>query len=678
MKNFKPFYGEIVGKNDIDFLNEGNREAIVQITNTITNNVGGIVNGLNVSVSPDKSTILVGPGAFYTSGSFNPTNNAGGGERGQLYSQQSFTGLPQTPPIGTIPQYLLVYAKIVNSDSNTNPLDSTVATTSKNLQTGENVPVRQYPKAIIVVTNPGFKSSLLNVEGVHLALIQVDWNGTSQVSSNASIQLIDQSIRQNYVIGNALDVNTQSILDSGIPNNLLTNRMYADNSITGEKFADGAVITQKIQNWDGTTLYNDLTGSGIANQQLKNDVVTSNKVNYKLGLNELGNRNHVLNGSFEIYSGSSTTDPQSWDLINALGTNTYITTYATDTQSPKYGNNGLFMLGGIDGSSNALNLSIKQVVDFQGELKNLPISAFFWAKEISPSNFSFSGTTGLHGLIEFLDNNTVSPTVLLSKQFGLVSGVSNSNYIQYTTDGPIIYSGTNSCKRIRYTIGGNFNGSYYVDGAWLGNSNLVPGFDVNPSEYITIAGLNTSLLIGQIQTSQLADGSVITSKVRNADGSLSSDTGNGIITSQIRDNAIVTSKIADGTITSAKLAPGTGLMPTGGIILWDQTSVCPSGYTIAHEFDGFLPLGANPSTSIAAPGVDSNTIGGSAPATDEGVNSVTTDAVGDHIHGISQSTNAAGGTSVSATTSATNGAGAHAHTLKTKVPFRTVLFCRKT
>lgn len=677
MKSFKPFYGEIVGKNDLDFLNEGNREAIVQTHNTITNNSGGIVNGLTVSISPDKSTVIVGPGVFYTAGSYSPTNNSGGGERGDLFIQQSFRALPATPPIGTIPQYLLVYAKIVNSDSDPNPLNSQAVPTSKNLQTGENVPVRQYPKAIIVVTNPGFRSSLLSVQGVHLALIQVDWVGTNQVSSNNSVQTVDVSIRKNYTIGNALDVNAQEILDSGIPDSLLTNRMYSNDSITGEKFADGAVITQKIHVWDEQTAYNSLGGSGVANQHLKDDAVTSNKINYELGLNEFGNRNRIFNSSFEIFSGSSTTDPESWDLSKALGTNIYITTYATDSSSPKYGNNGLFMLGGIDGSSNALALSITQTVDFQGELKNLPISAFFWAKEISPTNFAFSGTTGLRGKIEFLDNNTVSPSVLLSQEFGLVSGVSNSDYIQYTTDSHVIYSGTTSCKRIRYTLGGNFNGSYYVDGLWLGVSNLVPGFDINPSEYITVDGLSSSLLIGQIQNTQIADGAITTIKIRNADGSISTDTGNGVTTAQIRDNAIVTSKIADGTVTAAKLAPGTGLMPQGAVILWDQTSVCPSGYVEAIEYRGFFPLGMNPSTPIGNAGIDSDTIGGAVRATDERGGSLAIDAVGDHAHGLPGGDVGGGGTS-RAFPGATQGAGTHAHTGKPLIPFRTVVFCRKT
>jgi len=270
MRQFSPFFGQIVGRNDIDFLNAGNRNGIVQTHNTITNNVGGIVEGLDVTVpTTDPTSLVVGKGAFYTSGRFSEVNNAGGGERGDLYSQQTFRDLPRTPPVGTTPQYLLVYAKIVTSNADSNPLESSNVVTSKNLQTGENVPTREYPKATIVVTNPGFSSTLLATEGVHLALIQVDYIGIAQQSSNKTIQFINTSIANNYTIGGSLDIVTEKILDAGIPDDFLTTRMFIDNSIEGVKFKDDSVITQKISAWDGATAYNDLTGSGVANQHLK-------------------------------------------------------------------------------------------------------------------------------------------------------------------------------------------------------------------------------------------------------------------------------------------------------------------------------------------------------------------------------------------------------------------------
>jgi hypothetical protein len=44
----------------------------------------------------------------------------------------------------------------------------------------------------------------------------------------------------------------------------------------------------------------------------------------------------------------------------------------------------------------------------------------------------------------------------------------------------------------------------------------------------------------------------------------------------------------DGTQTSV----ATGLVPTGAIILWDQSSSCPSGYIRVTALDGLFPRGA--------------------------------------------------------------------------------------
>ncbi len=426
--------------------------------------------------------------------------------------------------------------------------------------------------------------------------------------------------------------------------------------------------------WDGLTLYNDLGGSGVANQNLKDGAVTQSKLNYKLSLNEFNIRNRMINSSFEIFSGTSVTLPSNWDITEDLGTNIAIQVFSPAVPA-KFGNNSLLMQGGVlAGPSTALNLQISQIVDFNESIANTPMSAFFWAKEVAVTSFSISGTTGLHGKIEFLDSNISSPTVLLSKEFGLVSGVSNTDYVQYSTDAPVFYSGTTKATRIRYTIGGAFNGTYLIDGAFLGTSSIIPRFDITPSEYISIGSINTSLLVGQIVSSQIADGSVITSKIRNADGTNSTDTGFGIVGGQIRPSGINTINIADGAITAAKLAPGSGPIPVGSIIIWDQTSTCPTGFIEAQEFRGFFPLGLNPSTVIGNAGIDSSSIGGSNRATDQTVNSTST--AGNHTHSVATNDVAPGGGTGVTRGATTSADGNHAHT--TQIPFRTVLFCRKT
>lgn len=685
MNEFTSFYGEIVGTNDLDFLNDGIRAGIVQTHNTITNNSGGIVNGLSVSISLDKSTLIVSPGIFYTSGPYSQNNNAGGGERGQLYVQQTFTNLPATPPIGTTPQYLLVYAKITTTNTDPNPLNSNVTVTSINLQTGESVPTREYANAVIVVTNPGFKSALAAVQGVPLVWIQVDYIGTAQVSSNGSIQFYDPSVAKNYTIGNTLDVNKGLIVDDGIglhgvPNNFLTNRMYAPDSITGDKFTDNSIGTSKIAVWDGITAYNDtIEGSGITNQQLKGQAVTTDKLNYSQSMNGFGNRNLLLNSSFEIFSGTSISIPASWNLTNALGTNTTITTYANDNKAPKFGNNAIYMFGNIDGNLNPLNLTMSQTIS-STSFNGLPISAFFWAQEVTPTNFSYSGntggtpTTGLIGQIDFLTSTPSSPP-LQTVYFGPVPSGTNG-YQQYATSGTVIYSGATQCTQLRLTIGGKFNGSYYVDGAWLGVSNLIPEFDVSPSEYVSL-GLNFNQIIGTVGPGQFATNSIPTGVLQSNSVNTSNILDGSITSQKIAQNTITggpTGNIQEGTITATELSPSLIFgVPSGFIIFTDNASkTCPPGFTdVTSVWSGRFPLGVNPSstqTSVSTIGQNNGT-----PVID--ASAATGIENQKHVHSLPGGTNGTGGSADDVPTNGqTTGSDSvdHSHPL----PFRTVRFCQ--
>jgi len=141
-------------------------------------------------------------------------------------------------------------------------------------------------------------------------------------------------------------------------------------------------------------------------------------------------------------------------------------TFASDNSAPEFGDNAIQFVGSIDGGTGeAAHVDLSQIVSFEGNLKDVPISAFYWAREIGVTDFSIPATTGMQGTIEFLDTNP-TPTVLQTETFGLISGVSNSDYFQYTTDAPVVYTGTVTSKSIRITIGGDFNGSYYVDGSF--------------------------------------------------------------------------------------------------------------------------------------------------------------------------------------------------------------------
>lgn len=555
MRQWSPFFGEIVSKNDLDFLNQGMREDIVQTHNTLTNNLGGIVNGLQVSYSPDKLSLIVNPGVFYTAGSYNIQNNFGGGERGELLEQYFVRNLPATPPIGSAPQYLLVYAKVITSNVDPNAFASNQVVTSRNLQTGENVPVREYPQVSIVVTNPGFRNSLLSIEGVPLALIQVDYVGINQISSNGSIQSVDSSVRQNYTIGKSIDIVSGQLIDNAFPNNIITSRMFLDNSISGTKFSDGAVISSKLASWDGTTAYNAISGNGVANQHLKAQVVTQDKINYVSGVSDLGIRNYVFNASFEIFSGSSNL-PANWDVSTTGTTSATLLTFTSDATAPKFGNTALQMIGAFDGSNNALGVSVSQIVDMGENLLNKPISAFFWARQFSATDFTKSGSTGLRGSIEFLDD-TAATTIQGPIYFGVVSGVTTTDYLQYTTTAPVIYTGTQACSKIKITIGGKFSGGYYVDGIMLTESSLIPRFDVNPSEYIAsgVDLIDFAQLSGKISESQIPN-SIITSSMIKSGAIGNSQLGPlSVSTSNLQNGSITSAKIGTGEVNSANIAP---------------------------------------------------------------------------------------------------------------------------
>jgi len=667
MKQFRSFFGEIVGRNDLDFVNDGNREAIVQTHNDFTDNLGGITRGMEVSISVDKKSLIVNPGSFYSAGSYSYQNNAGGGERGVLLQQTFFTGLPETPSIGTTPQYLLVYAKITKSNTDPNPLVSQQAVTSRNLQTGDNVPTREYPRAAIVVTNPGFKNSLLQVDGVPLALIQVDYSGTLKVSSDASIVIVDESVRRNYVLGTSVDLVSGQLLDSAFPDDIVTGRMFQDGSITSEKFSDNAVGSQKLSVWDETTAFNDTSGSGVANQHLKDDVVTLSKINYVSGVNNLGVRNHLVNSSFEVASGT-TAFPANWDITAYASSAVSLVNFGSDSLAPKYGNQSIFVQGGTDGSNNALSVQVSQIVNMNDQLKNKPISAFFWARQTKTTDFTKTGTTGLHGTIEFLDGNT-TPGVLSTESFGTISGVTTSEYLQFSTTTPAIFTGSQSCTKIRLTLGGNFDGNYYVDGVMLTESELIPSFDVNPSEYIMGGTIDFSQITGRVNSSQIASNAIDNSKIQA-----------GAVTGiKIASQTITATNIQNGTITTAQLDPSIIFgVPSGFLIFTDNASAaCPPTWTdVTSQWAGRLPIGYNPSspnTELSVVGQDYGTA-----ATDKD-KVVEPNAPPDHAHDWIQAGSTfkyqPGFAELSNYTRSVNGGAdvlKHGH----KVPFRTVRVCR--
>jgi len=690
MKEAKPFFGQIWRKDDIVFQTDGLRDEIVQTHNIFTDNAGGVVNEMQLSVSSDKLTVYVKPGEFYSSGDLSATNNNGGGERGRLFSAKSFTSLPETAPFQGVPTYLLVYAKVVNSQTNPDPLSAQNLVTSRNIDTGENVPTRSYNAASIIVSNPIVRENVNNINGVPLALLQINYSGTTKVGVGGTINVVDESVRRNYVIANTVDIYNNRLLESGVDDQFITNRMIASGSVTGDKFADNSITSGKISIWDGATAYDSVLGSGIANQHLKDQVVTTNKINYQNGLNGFQVRNRLFNSSFETISGTSipgNDKPAKWDSTTT-GSLTFIDVVqgVDDPSAPLFGQAGLQLRGGqLAGAAQAV--SVSQIVDFGESLKDKPLSAFFWAKETN-STVSPTGNTGLKGTIEFLSGGATQQTDIFTT---VPSGV-GSDYLQYSSASGITYTGTATCDQVKFTIGGVFNQAYFVDGAFLGETDLIPNYDINPSEYILIESIDANLISGTIGHPQIAPQAIWNNNIASITGGVSLGTPYGIANDQIQTGAVTPDKIT-GPIPASKIDPLAGLVPIGAIILWDGlpeslTNNCPAGYTEVFGLKGAFPIGVNDAagSSILAPAVTSLGLGGAAAtkATGGVVRAGSTDSTntnhrhsyGDDYgpdHDLEGTDDRSNITSYSLDAAGVS----HSHTDNIKIPFYSVYFCRK-
>lgn len=685
MKKLLTFFGQILRKGDVDFISDGNRDAVVQTNVDLSSKQGGVIEGLNVFKSIDNLSVLITPGVFYSTGDFSNSNNLGGGERAKIFTTQSFTGLPQTPPVANQPSYLLVYVKIASSSANPDPTQIQTPVTSKNIQTGENVLTRQYPVGTIVISNPILRSEVNKFNGVPLSLLQVDYIGTNQVSSNATIQAIDASIKRNYLVGGSIDIANKKIVASAIPDGLIEDRMIAVNTIAGDKFKEASINSQAIAPYDGGENI-ATSGDGIATDHLKAGAVTSAKLNYNDSMSDFNARNYLLNSSFEENSAGIV----SWTFTGETGTSASVESNASTTL---FGLRSAKMVGGTSVGV-AKSLKISQKVDFGGPINGEPVTAYFYARPQNDFNLADAGTTGITGYLEFF-NNPTDVTPISGVQFAVYSGTTvsdNNGYIKLETTEPIVVSqDMTSIRAIGFNISGNFGNTVNVDGAFLGLTAQSPKYNVALGEQVAV-GLNaTNITQGQLDGARLADGAVITSKVRNADGSVTLDSGFGIVGSQIRSGTITGGNIGANTITNANLAAGVSAIPAGAILMFltrDSSTLsdpvaqgCPTGFRNLTSFYGRFPMGANPlDTSATSPIVNPNsTIGTSAVG-----NGTTNPPVGNAIaagsHG--HSVNIGGGDVGGGGTSrafpgvyGTSAEGSHGHSVQ--IPLVTVIFCEK-
>ncbi len=695
MKLLRTFFGQVLRKQDVDYVSNGYREGVTRLNIDMTAKQGGVISGLDVYKSIDGLSILVTPGTFYSSGDFNQTNNLGGGERGQVYTTQSFSGLPATSPIANQPSYLVVYVKIANQNSNPDPTQLQTTPTSKNIQTGENVLTRDYPVGTIAISNPVLLNQINTFNGVPLAVLQVDYIGTSQVSSNGTVQIIDNSSKRDYVIGGAVDVAKQQLLASAVPNSFITTRMIGSGQIIGSQFLTGTIASSAIAPYDGS-LNVAYTGNGIATDHLKTGSVTQAKISFMSGLSDYSQRNYVDNASFEM---NATAPADRWSFTGDAGTQMVI------NSDPNYVQDGIrsvLLQGGVTGGSST-NLSISQNVDFHGPINGQNLTAFFYAFPLT----NFAGTDSINGVLTYYSsmadataNNGLGTNAKGSVTFASYGGITSTSFIQVQTTSPITVpadpSHTNPISVVNIAIKGPFSNQVYVDSVYLGLTSITPKFSLSLEEQIG-ADLNADNIVqGHLQGAYIAPGAITTNLIAKAVGGITADGGNGIRGDQIRDRTIEASNIALGTITSNELAAGIAAVPPGSVIMFLPLVVngvdviqqnlftnpgqqgCPTGFKYVTSLSGKLPMGINPASTITNMSTPGNSFGPTQNATAGTTATVPTNAVGNHQHGsggVNQTYSGGGGGPDVWNNNLSTANGGHAHDMQ--IPFTTVLWCQK-
>jgi hypothetical protein len=144
-----------------------------------------------------------------------------------------------------------------------------------------------------------------------------------------------------------------------------------------------------------------------------------------------------------------------------------------------------------------------------------------------------------------------------------------------------------------------------VDGAWLGVSNLIPEFDVSPSEYVNI-GFSFNQIAGTVNPGQFAPNSIPAGVLQNGAVNSAAIQAGAVGTTQLGTNVVtggVAGNIALGTITAANLAASVVLGIPGGFSLVMATTgtSCPPGWvdltgtpSAVGPWAGLTPVGIRP------------------------------------------------------------------------------------
>jgi hypothetical protein len=420
-------------------------------------------------------------------------------------------------------------------------------------------------------------------------------------------------------------------------------------------------------------------GSGVGTDHLKTEAVTYSKINYSGSLVDFSGRNRLVNSSFEFHPSFIT----GWTVTS--GTNFANTvSIVSNPNNAKYGFRAVQLQAGVSGGV-MQSAGIEQSVDFQDNLKGKPISAFAYVKPATSFNLAASGTTGIKGKLDFYSDASAT-AIVKSVEFAAYSGTTTDWY-KLQTAAPVVPDF--DARSVKITIYGAFSDRVFVDGVYLGETSIIPAWDTAVQEQITANGLDASAIgSGQFGDDRIAPGAILTTNIRNADGSVNTNGAVGIQNSQIQPETITGGpggNIGGATITSFNLAPGLFFgVPKGAIIMWDDTvSIgCPTGWTditVTKMGGGKFPLGYNSGagTSIPNPGTASSAKAVGNPSQDGRIG-VSAEMEASHRHGVPIGGADVGGAGTSRAYPGyyTSDPGT-AHTHGEIVPYYTVRFCQK-
>jgi hypothetical protein len=480
MNFLKTFFGQILRKSDVDFQNLGARSSSVNTHIDYTSTNGGVINGLDVFISSDGKSLIVTPGVFYSRGEFSNQNASGGGERCELFTAQTISNLPHTATVGANQKYILIYAYPISQNSNPDPSKSQVVVTSKNLQTGESVAVREYNRASISASTPIFESEAYSsYTAVPLALVQVASDGT--------ITFLDTSVKLEYKIADVVNIPQQKISNLGIADNAIVSSMISGSQVLSRHFADGAIESAELAAWDGQSVTHS-SGSGVATAHFKNGAVLSNNISSTGSLYGYSSRNYVFNSSFEV-DPILATDPDivGWKTFNEVSSDVAYSGPAAGVFRVANGRNGLksVIMQGADPSlttgGGVRSVALYQDVFFPDKkLNDQNVMASFYMKTNNNYPVGVIGVTGMTATIQFLSSGTPigSQTQIVNYAGPLI------DWTKFETTEPVLYQGSSSADGIRFMVSGNITNAVdvFVDDFYVGLTNIAPMWSPAPED----------------------------------------------------------------------------------------------------------------------------------------------------------------------------------------------------